>query len=82
MPITLKPETEKQVQEKVATGAYPSVDAVVLAGLDLLNTEEGKFKALQEGLQAAQDQVKAGQYSEYDRDDFMQRVRKQAAKNS
>jgi len=46
-----------------------------------LETKESKFKSLKDGLQAAQDQVKIGRYFEYSREDFMQKVRRQATAN-
>lgn len=44
-------------------------------------SKESKFKTFKDGLQAAQNQVKAGRYFEYNREDFMQKVRRQATAN-
>ena len=51
MSITLKPELEKRVQEKVRSGAYRSPEEVILAGLSLLENRDQKLEALRADLQ-------------------------------
>lgn len=50
MPIALPPELEKFVQSQVASGKYSSIEAVFLAGIQLLEEREriyqGRFEEL------------------------------------
>ena len=78
MPITLKPEAEKLVEKKVATGAYPSNDAVIQAGLELLDQRDRKIEDLRKDLQIAIDQVDRGEYSTLDREEFIAEIKSRA----
>lgn len=78
MNVTLTPELERIVTEKVDAGEYDSPDAVVHAALALLldreKAREAKLDALRakvaEGVRAAD----AGEIVEYDRDAFLRRM--------
>jgi antitoxin ParD1/3/4 len=59
--ITLKPELEKRVQEKVRSGAYRSPEEVILAGLSLLESRDQKLEALRADLQIGLDQLDQGE---------------------
>lgn len=45
MSIALRPETEKQIQDHMKSGAYPSPDDVVRAALELLEQEKRELNA-------------------------------------
>ncbi|WP_413208417.1 type II toxin-antitoxin system ParD family antitoxin [Rhodospirillum sp. A1_3_36] len=72
--MTLAPELEQRVREKVASGAYPTADAVIQAGLSLLDDEERKLQALRAGIQEARDQIERGGYVEFEENDFVARM--------
>lgn len=57
MSITLKPDMEKLVQEKVRSGAYRSPEEVIQAGLSLLEHRDRKLAALRADLQVGIDQL-------------------------
>lgn len=66
MPIALKPEIEKRIQEKVSSGAYPSPDAVIQAGLSLLDQRDRALAELRADLQIGIDQLDRGEGLEAD----------------
>ncbi len=59
--ITLKPDLEKRVQEKVRSGAYRSPEEVIMAGLSLLEHRDQKLAALRADLQIGIDQLDRGE---------------------
>jgi putative addiction module CopG family antidote len=70
MTITLTPELEKLVQEKVDRGEYDSVDAFVGEAVKRLIEEEKEEDAngdeIRARIQAAEAEVGRGEYVEYD----------------
>ena len=57
MSITLRPETERQIEDRMKAGRYPSPDDVVKAGLRLLEEREREH---QEALSEVRDQIAVG----------------------
>ena len=57
MSITLRPETEKQIEDRMKAGRYPSPDDVVKAGLRLLEERE---RDQHEALTEVRDKIAVG----------------------
>ena len=70
MTITLTPELEKLVKEKITRGEYDSVDAVVGEAVQRLVDEEKEEDANRDEIlariQAADAEIDRGDYREYD----------------
>lgn len=67
MNISLAPELESFVQQKIASGSYKSLDEVVNASLRLLQKyDEGKLKRLREDIMAAYEQSQRGESAPLD----------------
>lgn len=63
MSVTLTPEHEAEVTERVASGAYPSNESVIDEALAALRAqEEAKRAALIADIQAGLDDLAAGRY--------------------
>ena len=69
MNISLTPELEKLVNEKVASGLYISASEVVRDGLRLLRErdeiKQSQLRELRRDLAAGARQIKQGNYKEY-----------------
>jgi antitoxin ParD1/3/4 len=67
MPLSLSPELERRITEKVESGEYDSAEDVVSDALDALSqlTEEEKAKhdALRQEIQKGLDSLNNGRYS-------------------
>ncbi|MCI0331626.1 MAG: type II toxin-antitoxin system ParD family antitoxin [Planctomycetes bacterium] len=63
--ITLNPDLDRRVQEKLATGLYRSVDDVLSAALRALDDEEQTIAAINEGYE----DFKAGRYESWEKSD-------------
>ncbi len=69
MQITLTPEIESIVKQKVASGYYSSETAVIRESLRLLEErDEAKLKSLREDLQAAYEQSLRGESTPFDKE--------------
>ncbi len=67
MNVSLTPELEKLVSDKVATGMYQTASEVVRDALRLLRErEEHKLALLRQDLRHAIEQVSRGGYADYD----------------
>lgn len=70
MTITLTPELEKLVKEKIASGEYDSADAFVGEAVQRLLDEEEEEDAHRDEIvariQAAEAEIDRGDYREYD----------------
>ncbi|HWQ33085.1 MAG TPA: type II toxin-antitoxin system ParD family antitoxin [Blastocatellia bacterium] len=69
MTITLKPEIEEIVNERVRSGAYRSAEEVILTGLRLLQAQEEKLAELKPALQAGLDDIRNGRFTTATTDD-------------
>jgi antitoxin ParD1/3/4 len=66
MNVSLTPELEKLVQEKVASGLYQTASEVIREGLRLLKERDDRqTAALREAIQEGLTQLKTGKYQEY-----------------
>ena len=66
MNVSLTPELEKLVQEKVASGLYQTASEVVREGLRLLKERDDRqTAALSEAIQEGLTQLETGKYQEY-----------------
>ena len=75
MSITLPPNLEKRVQEKVDSGAFRSADEVIQAGLGLLDERERKLAALRADLQVGIDQIERGEVAPLDMEALIDELR-------
>jgi antitoxin ParD1/3/4 len=67
MNVSLTPELESLVNEKVQTGMYQTASEVVREALRLLKErDETKLRELREMIQAGIGQLERGEYTEYD----------------
>ena len=62
MAITLSPETQRRLEDKLKSGAYGSADEVVLAALDALNELEAPEldAGTLDAIDRAEDQIERG----------------------
>jgi antitoxin ParD1/3/4 len=65
MNVSLTPELEKLVQEKVASGLYQTASEVVREGLRLLKERDDRQTSLREAIQEGLTQLETGKYQEY-----------------
>jgi len=68
MNVSLTPELESLVDEKVQTGMYQTASEVVREALRLLKErDETKLRELRETIQVGIGQLERGEYTEHDR---------------
>lgn len=66
MNVSLTPELERLVQEKVSSGLYQTASEVVREGLRLLKERDDRHTAaLREDIQKGLTQLETGHYQEY-----------------
>ena len=68
MNVSLTPELEKLVQEKVASVLYQTACEVVREGLRLLKERDDRQTSLREAIQEGLTQLETGKYQEYTAD--------------
>ena len=68
MNVSLTPELEKLVQEKVASGLYQTASEVIREGLRLLKERDDRQTYLREAIQEGLTQLETGKYQEYTAD--------------
>ena len=70
MHVSLNPEMERLVTEKVESGMYPSADEVIREALRLLHERDerrqARLKELRREIQVGLEDLANGQYSTYD----------------
>ena len=66
MNIQLKPEQEKFIQDKIASGAYSNADDVIAEAFKLLETRERKLKELHDKVAVGTEQLANGQLTDGD----------------
>ena len=64
MNVSLTPELERLVQEKVASGLYQTASEVVREGLRLLKERDDHQTSLREAIQEGLTQLETGKYQE------------------
>lgn len=77
MDVTLSPETEAMVRQKVADGRFASADEVIEAAVTLLEAHD-RFERLRASLIEAEEQMRAGKTLEWTTE-LRQRLRAEAA---
>ena len=65
MNVSLTPELERLVNDKVKTGMYQTASEVIREGLRLLK-ERDNFEALRREIRAGFEAIDRGEYEEYD----------------
>lgn len=66
MNISLTPELEKLVNDKVKTGLYQTASEVIREGLRLLRERDQRVEALRRDVRAGFEAVERGEFTEYD----------------
>ena len=64
MTIQLKPEQEKFIQEKIASGEYSNADDVISQAFQLLEARETKIKELKNKIAIGTEQIANGQLTD------------------
>ena len=64
MNIQLKPEQEKFIQDKIASGEYSNADDVINEAFKLLEIRERKLKELQAKIAVGTEQIANGQLTD------------------
>ena len=64
MTIQLKPEQEKFIQEKIASGEYSNADDVISQAFKLLEVRERKIKELKDKIAVGTEQIAKGQVTD------------------
>jgi antitoxin ParD1/3/4 len=64
MNIQLKPEQEKFIQEKIASGEYSNADDVISQAFKLLEIRERKIKELKDKIAVGTEQIAKGQVTD------------------
>jgi antitoxin ParD1/3/4 len=65
MSITLSPETQKLIEQRMKRDGYPSADDVVLAALELLDQKEPLDEQTLAAIDRAEAQIEAGEYRDF-----------------
>ena len=65
MTVTISPETQKLLEEKLKTGAYSSADELLHAALEALGTEAELDRETLEAIDRAEEAVDAGRVHEW-----------------
>ena len=66
MNISLTPELERFVDDKVKTGMYQTASEVIRDGLRLLRERDQRVEALRRDVRAGFEAVERGEFTEYD----------------
>lgn len=66
MNVSLTPELEELVHEKVKTGMYQTASEVVREALRLLKERDDELEALRRDIKEGLDSYERGEYEEYD----------------
>lgn len=66
MKISLNPELEQLVTDKVNTGMYQTASDVIREGLRLLQERDERLQALRQGVGAGLEAVERGEYTDFD----------------
>ncbi len=66
MNISLTPELEQLVNDKVKTGMYQTASEVIREGLRLLRERDQRVEALRRDVRAGFEAVERGEFTEYD----------------
>ena len=70
MNISLTPDLEQLVNDKVGTGMYQTASEVIGEGLRLLRDRDQRLEALRLDVRAGFEAVERGEYTDYDESDI------------
>jgi len=70
MNISLTPELEQLVDDKVKTGMYQTASEVIREGLRLLRERDQRLEALRRDVRAGFEAVERGEFTDYDASNF------------
>ncbi|MCL2648646.1 MAG: hypothetical protein FWD61_16855 [Phycisphaerales bacterium] len=65
MLVTLSPQTNRLLQQKLSTGSYRSADDVLLAALEALDAADHLDRSALDAIDRAEDQIERGQVREW-----------------
>jgi antitoxin ParD1/3/4 len=77
---SIPPDLWQFVQSEVASGEYSSANDVLIEDLHLLRERKEKLDQLRADIQAAEDQVSRGEYTDFDKDslrEFIEEVKRE-----
>ncbi len=66
MNISLTPDLEQLVNDKVKAGMYPTASGVIREGLRLLRERDLRLEALRRDVRAGFEAIEKGEYTDYD----------------
>lgn len=66
MNVSLTPELEQLVNDKVKTGMYQTASEVIREGLRLLKERDARLAQLRADIRAGFEAIERGEYEEYD----------------
>jgi len=66
MNVSLTPELENLVNDKVASGMYQTASEVIREGLRLLKERDERLASLRRDIRAGFEAVERGEYTDYD----------------
>lgn len=66
MNISLTPELEQLVNDKVKTGMYQTASEVIREGLRLLRERDQRVESLRRDVRAGFDAIERGEFTDYD----------------
>jgi antitoxin ParD1/3/4 len=66
MNVSLTPELEQMVSEKVGAGMYQTASEVIREGLRLLKERDQRLESLRRDVRAGFEAVERGKFSDYD----------------
>jgi antitoxin ParD1/3/4 len=78
MNVSLTPQLEKLVREKVESGMYNNASEVIREGLRLMEERDRKLAWLRTEIQKSEEEFEAGEYVEVD-DDFFDQIDREVA---
>ena len=80
MNVSLTPQLEQLIREKVESGRYNNASEVVREGLRLIETRDQKLELLRAQIQEGLDQIERGEFVVAD-DDYFDQVRADVKKD-
>jgi antitoxin ParD1/3/4 len=66
MNVSLTPELERLVEEKIKTGMYQTASEVVREGLRLLNERDHRFATLRSDVRSGFEAMERGEFEDHD----------------
>ena len=66
MNVSLTPELEQLIEDKVRTGMYQTASEVIREGLRLLHQRDESIAGLRDDIRAGFDAIERGEYEDYD----------------